>query len=48
VKFDIDKKFISGSTQFKFTATRDLNKLQFDLFANLKLEKVIYKGKELT
>jgi aminopeptidase N len=47
VKFNIDEKFISGSNLFKFTATEDFNKLQFDLFANLKLEKVIYKGKEL-
>ncbi len=48
VKFDIEKKFISGSNLFKFTATRDMNKLQFDLFANLTIEKVVYKGKELT
>jgi len=47
VKFDIDKKFISGSNLFKFTATQDFTKLQFDLFANLTVEKVIYKGKEL-
>src|SRR6201992_2829763 len=47
VKFDIDNKFISGSNLFKFTATQDFNKLQFDLFANLKVEKVIYKGQEL-
>src|ERR1700712_4192769 len=47
VKFDIDNKFISGSTLFKFTATQDFTKLQFDLFSNLKVEKVIYKGKEL-
>jgi len=47
VKFDIDNKFISGSNQFKFTATEDFTKLQFDLFANLKVEKVVYKGKEL-
>jgi aminopeptidase N len=47
VKFDIDNKFISGSTLFKFTATQDFTKLQFDLFANLKVEKVVYKGKEL-
>jgi aminopeptidase N len=47
VKFDIDKKFISGSNLFKFTATQDLTKLQFDLFANLTVEKVVYKGKEL-
>src|ERR1700749_2149997 len=47
VKFDIDKKFISGSNLFKFTATQDFKKLQFDLFANLKIEKVVYKGKEV-
>src|ERR1700761_5663573 len=47
VKFDIENKFISGSNLFKFTATTDFTKLQIDLFANLKLEKIIYKGKEL-
>src|SRR5882762_2058139 len=47
VKFDIDQKFISGSNLFKFTATQDFTKLQFDLFANLKVEKVVYKGREL-
>ncbi|MVN90214.1 M1 family metallopeptidase [Mucilaginibacter aquatilis] len=47
VKFDIDKKFISGSNLFKFTATQNFNKLQFDLYANLKVEKVQYKGREL-
>jgi len=47
VKFDIDKKYISGSSLFKFTATQDFTKLQFDLFANLKVERVVYKGKEL-
>src|ERR1700743_787275 len=47
VKFDIDNKFISGSNLFKFTATEDFTKLQFDLFSNLKVEKVVYKGKEL-
>ncbi|MGZ3836786.1 MAG: M1 family peptidase, partial [Mucilaginibacter sp.] len=47
VKFDIDKKFISGSNLFKFTATQDFKMLQFDLFDNLKVEKVLYKGQEL-
>jgi aminopeptidase N len=47
VKFDIDQKFISGSNLFKFTATQDFDQLQFDLFANLKVEKVVYKGQEL-
>jgi aminopeptidase N len=47
VKFDIANKFISGNTLFKFTTVSDFTKLQFDLFANLKVEKVVYKGKEL-
>jgi aminopeptidase N len=47
IKFDIDNKFISGNVLFKFTATEDFNKLQFDLFKNLKVEKVVYKGQEL-
>jgi len=47
VKFDIPNKFIGGSSLFKFTATQDFTQLQFDLFANLKVEKVVYKGKEL-
>jgi len=47
VKFDIPDKSISGNVLFKFTATADFNKLQFDLFSNLKVEKVVYKGQEL-
>lgn len=48
VKFDIDKKYISGSNLFKFTATQGFTKLQFDLYANLKVDKVVYKGNELS
>ncbi|MEO8795267.1 MAG: M1 family peptidase, partial [Daejeonella sp.] len=47
LKINIDEKFISGSNLFRFTATQDFNKLQFDLFENLEIEKVIYKGKNL-
>jgi aminopeptidase N len=47
VKFDIDNKFISGNVLFKYTATQDFTKLQFDLFSNMKVEKVVYKGKEV-
>ena len=48
VKIDIDNKFISGSNLFKFTATADFNQLQFDLFNNLDIQKVVYHGKELS
>ena len=47
VKIDIENKFISGSNEFNFTATRDFSLLQFDLFSNLKVEKVVYRGQEL-
>ncbi|WP_118195609.1 M1 family metallopeptidase [Albibacterium indicum] len=47
VRVDIDKRFISGSNLFKFKATQDFDRLQFDLFDNLKVEKVTYRGKEL-
>ncbi len=47
VKFDIPDKSISGNVLFKFTATTDFTKLQFDLFSNLNVDKVIYKGQEI-
>ncbi|MFI5450941.1 M1 family metallopeptidase [Pedobacter sp. UC225_61] len=47
VKINLDDKSLSGSNEFAFTATQDFTKLQFDLFANLKIEKVVYKGAEL-
>jgi len=47
VKIDIDQRSVSGSNEFRFTATQDFTKLQFDLFDNLKVEKVIYNGIEL-
>lgn len=47
VKVDIDRKFISGSNEFSFTATADLSKLQFDLFSNLAVDRIVYKGQNL-
>lgn len=48
VKIDIDQKSITGSNEFNFTAITDFSKLQFDLFSNLKVDKVIYKGQEIS
>ncbi len=47
VKLDPARRFISGSNLFRFTATQDFTRLQFDLFANLKVEKVVYGSREL-
>lgn len=41
------EKFISGNNLFKFTATTNFKELQFDLFANLKIDKVLYHGEAL-
>ncbi|WP_205943143.1 M1 family metallopeptidase [Pedobacter cryotolerans] len=47
VKIDLEKQSVSGSNEFKFTANQDFTKLQFDLFENLKIDKIIYKGAEV-
>ncbi len=47
VRLDPARKFISGTNLFRFTATRDFNRLQFDLFANLQVDKVLYQGREI-
>lgn len=47
VKVDIDQRFISGSNLFRFRATQDFDKLQFDLFDNMKVEKVVYQQQEV-
>jgi aminopeptidase N len=48
IRVDIDNKFIDGSNTFRFTATDDIQRLQFDLFENLSIEKVIWHGNELS
>ena len=47
VKVDIDNKFISGSNLFRFTATQDFDRVQVDLFENMKISKIVYRGREL-
>ena len=47
VKLDPARRFISGSNLFRFTATRDFDRLQFDLFANLQVDKVQYQGQDV-
>lgn len=47
LRVDPEKQFISGQNLFRFTAVRDFSKLQFDLFSNMEIEKIIYKNEEL-
>ncbi len=47
IKVDIDKKFISGSNTIKFVAKSNFKKLQIDLFANMKIDKIEFKDLKL-
>ena len=47
VRLDVAQRSLSGSNLFRFAATRDFSRLQFDLFANMTVDKVVYQGKEL-
>jgi aminopeptidase N len=47
IKTDIKNQRIKGSNLFNFTATTDLKTIQFDLFENLTIDKVVYKNQSL-
>src|SRR5690606_35052913 len=47
IRVNPGKKYISGQNLFRFTATRSFSRLQFDLFENMKIEKVMYKNREI-
>ncbi|WP_164123412.1 M1 family metallopeptidase [Sphingobacterium luzhongxinii] len=47
VRIDIDNKSICGSNLFKFKAVNPFDRLQFDLFDNLSVDKVEYQGSEI-
>ncbi len=47
VKVDIDNKRLSGSNLFTFKATENFSRLQFDLFDNMQVDSVVYKGSKL-
>ncbi len=45
VRLDPARQFLSGTNLFRFAATQDFSRLQFDLFANLAVEQVLYHGR---
>lgn len=47
VKVDIDNQSIQGSNLFRFKADHDFKRLQFDLFDEFKVEKVVYHNQGL-
>jgi aminopeptidase N len=47
IKIDIEKNFLKGSNQISFEVKNDLPVLQFDLFENMKVNKVEWNNKKL-
>ena len=48
VKVDPDTKSIQGNSTIRFRATRDFTDLQVDLFANMKIEKIVWANQSLS
>lgn len=47
VQPDYERKRIAGSTLFVFQATENIKTLQFDLYANMKIGKLLYHGQDI-
>jgi aminopeptidase N len=47
IRVDPDKKFISGKNVIRFKMLKDDTRIQLDLFANLKVEKILHGATEL-
>lgn len=47
IRVDPEQQHIAGQNLFRFKATRNFTRLQFDLFENMRIEEVLYKGRPL-
>jgi hypothetical protein len=48
VTIDTDTKSLQGTNRLRFRAVQDFSELQVDLFANMKIEKVLFHNQSLT
>jgi aminopeptidase N len=47
VRVDPDKKFISGTNTIRFRMLKDDHRIQLDLFANLAVDRIVFRGRDL-
>src|ERR1044071_8434365 len=47
IRVDPEKKFISGKNTIRFKMLKDDTRIQLDLFANLKVDKILHGTTEL-
>ena len=48
IKVDPEKKYISGNNKIRFKMLKADDKIQLDLYQNLKIDKILYHNKALT
>jgi hypothetical protein len=47
VTVDMNKKYLSGSNVIRFRVKTPFDKMQIDLYANMKINKILYEGRDL-
>ncbi|MCS3556093.1 MULTISPECIES: M1 family metallopeptidase [unclassified Sphingobacterium] len=47
VDINIPKRSIAGNNLIKFKTIQDFNRIQIDLFDNMAIDKILYRGKQL-
>ena len=48
IDVDIENKYLKGSVELFFTAVDELDTLQIDLYENLKINRIVHNGHELS
>ncbi|TDW96603.1 M1 family metallopeptidase [Dinghuibacter silviterrae] len=48
VALDPSQRSVQGRNRIRFRAVRDFDSLQLDLYANLRIDRILYQGHELT
>src|SRR6266853_2935295 len=44
IRIDPEKKFVSGKNTIRFKMLKDDNRIQLDLYDNLKVDKIVFTG----
>lgn len=47
VDIDMDKRSVNGNNLIRFVSKQHFKRMQIDLFANMKIDKIVFEGKEL-
>lgn len=47
IKIDPVKEYLSGKNTIRFTTVRAMDEMQLDLFSNMKVDSILYKGRVL-